>query len=723
MRNAKNIQYGRQDPSPFLTLPPPGTAEAATSFDYWWPYPPAVTSSSSAEQPDGTGSVDSELLSDQPTSNMSSSFTASGPTPLTPSSVISPAGNNTSTSSISFVTLTALPPVTTSFSPSHINHAVSTSHKPFNPLLLTPIFAVFGLIMGMACGWYGYEFWKRRKERQMSTLGGPRYNDIEYDKVAHAGPEDELKVVAAQNVSDEKCTDKQSQQMLENVSIVRITSPHRREGAEESGLLPMKAERPWTKLGLPALLRTPLLAGYLAGAPREHSDDHHSHTLVEKTLNSFNSTWQFLTTEPNAGTDNRNNSPTNARSPSAPTVFSSVATEDEDEDEDSYDDARRYTPRSDSIRHKSIRRRIAEKIQMQFSPRQGFVRYKARARQMNRGRTPELEEGAYIPTTEKRRTFIEGSSNVKRTKSQAYGSVSGHGRAKSNFTLTDQVLQTPSKVVNKCTSSRLPSVDDKYTPLPDRRVRKMQEVRKSRLRADLEAEPVLNSDADAYVLPASPPRISTPRLESELLFSPDTFTAPVSQYFSPTKLIKQSHIAPETTLDQRPDSPPVSPLESDSSIRRGPIGPRQPAKTKTRSTRGDYYRDSSEPLPSPYRTSRDKTLPPSPPRRSTRRFASNGPSSSRNTLRRQSSGNPMSPKQRYEARRTALDKVDAIVSRSWSTRKLNGGSPPSSPTMFGAQGSAGDSGLYGALDDIAEDAALGIEQRLDKSTGPARTLQ
>ena len=46
---------------------------------------------------------------------------------------------------------------------------------------------------------------------------------------------------------------------------------------------------------------------------------------------------------------------------------------------------------------------------------------------------------------------------------------------------------------------------------------------------------------------------------------------------------------------------------------------------------------------------------------------------------------PMSPKERYEARRSAHERVGAIVSRSYTTRNMQGKPTPSSPTMFGAQ--------------------------------------
>ena len=44
----------------------------------------------------------------------------------------------------------------------------------------------------------------------------------------------------------------------------------------------------------------------------------------------------------------------------------------------------------------------------------------------------------------------------------------------------------------------------------------------------------------------------------------------------------------------------------------------------------------------------------------------------------------MSPKQRFEARRMALDRVDVIVEHAWNSRHFHGTLPPTSPTMFGA---------------------------------------
>lgn len=56
------------------------------------------------------------------------------------------------------------------------------------------------------------------------------------------------------------------------------------------------------------------------------------------------------------------------------------------------------------------------------------------------------------------------------------------------------------------------------------------------------------------------------------------------------------------------------------------------------------------------------------------------------------------PAERYNARREALSRVEAIMSRSWSQRDVQGEGAPYSPTLFGAQAEGAEAG--------------GIEQRL-----------
>jgi hypothetical protein len=168
--------------------------------------------------------------------------------------------------------------------------------------------------------------------------------------------------------------------------------------------------------------------------------------------------------------------------------------------------------------------------------------------------------------------------------------------------------------------SRVPN--DKYTPLPVRR----SPSRNGR-------QPQHLPRIDSSVLPQSPPRITSPQLESHLFFhSPAVGVAPSVSFQQ-----RKNLIAGKTRIDSVVSAP-----LSDSSSRRHGV------------SRADVNKAlPSEPTSAPTRLSR-----------------------SRHRL--------STPKARPIARKDALHKVEQIVKNSWTQRDLTDTERVMSPTMFGA---------------------------------------
>ncbi len=200
---------------------------------------------------------------------------------------------------------------------------------------------------------------------------------------------------------------------------------------------------------------------------------------------------------------------------------------------------------------------------------------------------------------------------------------------------------------------------------------------------------------------------------------------------SQRKLVKSGRVYPESSPFGRMDSKHGE-IESTRIPRRAPSGPRQPTKLqspKTPKKRGSP-RSKADSSPSSLRAGsiKDKPLPSTPTReRSVRqpygpyntptRSRIRPPSAIRGTTPSGSGGlvhSPSSPKERFEARHSALDKVTAILSKSYSTLELKRIQRPASPTLFGAQ--ANETSSDCRLGTVSEETCLlpGIEQRLNE---------
>lgn len=239
-----------------------------------------------------------------------------------------------------------------------------------------------------------------------------------------------------------------------------------------------------------------------------------------------------------------------------------------------------------------------------------------------------------------------------------------------------------------------PTQDDKYTPMPSRKTRSSKarsfrndEETEEETNTLLASSPPVNPD----VLPASPPRLSSPQFDSDLMFSPSNTS--ILQTPPRTVLPTTRYFGNGSDSDELSVSP-----------RKGPSGPRQPRKLISKR--------------SPSRQNREKALPATPPHRRGVRSTSSSPvkqgmkggSSNRARSNTDPSGGT-SFKERYEARHSALSKVDSILSQSWSTRNLRGLPTPHSESMYGAQI---DSQMGTGLEKIKEEGGpmQSIEQAL-----------
>jgi len=290
------------------------------------------------------------------------------------------------------------------------------------------------------------------------------------------------------------------------------------------------------------------------------------------------------------------------------------------------------------------------------------------------------------------------------------------GRNSSGVAVPAQVLQTFTRTTSQPGSAVAGTVtgNDRYTALPARisRLSKSNTTTPTRDKG-LPADESISSclvNLNRRALPNSPPLVGSPKFESGLFFDGPETTAKIVPK-TPLKLVK--NVRPlSTSLSQELIS--GNNISPDAPLRSRPTGPRDVRKLQTKRV-AVLCADTSAKLPTPH--IHEKALPLTPPRRailsSSRASLVNNGDSSRNLKQsRLGSGSvpsrPGSPKDRFEARRSALDKVDVIVSECWNLRRLRGGTAPASPTMYGAQ--PGEMSMP-AIDERSP-VLCGIEERI-----------
>lgn len=247
--------------------------------------------------------------------------------------------------------------------------------------------------------------------------------------------------------------------------------------------------------------------------------------------------------------------------------------------------------------------------------------------------------------------------------------------------------------------NRLPT-EDKFTALPSRR--SIAEKRKSPSPSPVKsrfrpsgvvavsgsaARPTGAPRIDTSVLPSSPPLLVSSPLETALFFGPITSNIGAG---SPTKSPGRSRSRKKSTVTSKakkrneshvPDEPSLLPFPSN--------GTDSPYR----------HRLTKQSLPP-----RDMT-PVASPVTAAHLMSHSPPFNAKQTR---------SPDEQFAMQHGALDRVDAILARSWSERELRGEERPSSPTMFGALTVPEHSPL-GRNWDQEIHAMGGIEERLGKS--------
>ncbi|EJD01175.1 uncharacterized protein FOMMEDRAFT_135426 [Fomitiporia mediterranea MF3/22] len=684
----------RQMVAPQLTVPLPTMTTSSPSFDYWWPFPLAPTSAAdNTDTADVQSPTDTSLLtSGTPlASNFVASSVSASLLPGVSLDASSSYAGADSTSSL--ITITALPPLS---SPFHGHRASYSYHKPINSTLLAPLFGLLSAALGIACGWFAYGYWKRRRNARIEDrLAGPRYEGVKGEDEGEKTLND---TVTYANNDFSGTVAEGDMSMGPHLRGQDYDCSSKYEDTETRELL--MAPTTFKSTNLPgrfsAILRSPILSSFVTRSPKSIPE---SGANIKDRVTRQPANISILPSEKDTSYAG------GTQSPSARTAFSSVAKSGEDNEDDG--NIRRLASRLGPVQHKSIHRRLVEKLRMKFSTKRTPGREKSKTKGKARGKTPELEEGALLQG-ENDSVDISTSSVKGSLRQKPSGLATRHGRADSDFSIVSLGVQTPPKVYTlsdpgvsnvspgnilqgaRAYSTPLKSDTgsnaDKYTPVPNRRVRSTRKLvsprslrRRSSILDDSGGPSKYDGNSDRRVLPTSPPLLNLPNLESDLFFSPVREFArncpDMSQhgYFTPPRCGQDGEVG-------------------DSPVRRGPSGPRQPNKLISLQSPSNGM--ASRPAQPQFT---DKPVPALAIRRSTAFSPSCLPSRIRHGPRDavqdpdRTNSTPsgpsslMPPKERYETRCTAFDKVDAIVEQSWGARFLQGIPPPPSPTLFGAR--------------------------------------
>lgn len=177
----------------------PSQLPTATSYDYWWPYPPGgiATTPTSLSTPTSTLIASTMPLSTMDTDDMLPSEVLTAPlsSSLSSDSITSSADDSSTVSANSTNSSSVLSSSTsssTSSLPASSPAASSSQPKPSQlssktMMYLTPVFVIFGVVLGSICAWIGWGcFTRKPRVRDMSYLdpeAGPyrskRKNELE----------------------------------------------------------------------------------------------------------------------------------------------------------------------------------------------------------------------------------------------------------------------------------------------------------------------------------------------------------------------------------------------------------------------------------------------------------------------------------------------------------------------------------------------------------------
>ncbi|TFK86963.1 hypothetical protein K466DRAFT_586791 [Polyporus arcularius HHB13444] len=260
---------------------------------------------------------------------------------------------------------------------------------------------------------------------------------------------------------------------------------------------------------------------------------------------------------------------------------------------------------------------------------------------------------------------------------------------------------------------------DKFTPAPVRRSvdEKRSSPFASPVKAGIASPPLAQATpgltrVDSSILPMSPPLVTSPPLESQLFFGAS----------SPSLVLLRSTpaVSVKTVVHtlEKTDKDDVKQPRKLRTQRQPPLLP-YPSTASTSPYRG---RLKKSPTKNPQSSAQSQ------PTTERHDSAASNCSSDSAYSQATTAGNGRAGRgtaaERYLARKTALSKVDEILSRSWSERQLAGEGHPGSPSKFGAvlpvlpdvpgeeEYVDEEEGNKGDLEEAEPFLSMGIEQRL-----------
>ena len=645
----------------------------ATSSMNWWPYPSysawgqttyATGTTPIAVPTSATPlvSAPAEVITTAITSYSDDSITM--PTTLLSQSSPSSSSLMTSTSlSASLIRVPALPPASSQSSVARAReHMAQKGSTVFNIVYLAPLFAVLGAIAGGVLTWLLYRCLPTHREHQAELVPGPVYNPPTVFR-------------------------RQLQAELVPGPVYNPPTAFRRQ-LRPASLVPPEVDRP---------VSTPSTEGLVAEQSVEGSK---KGSWLGRAFSSRTQTSAVPSKTPGGGEDDPfldHSTPTNARSASSqrPTRTSDGSRSRQGTSPDLYgalsdvDDSTPY----ETLRHKSIRRGILERLRSS-TLRRSKGSYKLTRTNDNTDAGSESDTATPVQRPRGHRrtgTDTSGASSSDQDRegtSSRPGTISQNGSrlaSPSGFRIVvedpesgalfdaDEVYSPEASPTPRPTVKRQKS--DRFTPVPVRR--STEEKRHSPFvspsKAGVSSPPIAQgangmSRIDSSILPVSPPMVTSPPLESQLFFGAT----------SPSLVLLRS--APAVSVKTV-----VNAMEkgaSDDGKNRNKLRTqREPPLLPFPSTAST----------SPYRGRLKKSTTRAPQPRPAAERADSGTSScssdsaySQATTATSGKAGRGTAAERYIARKTALSKVDEILSRSWSERQLAGETRSGSPNKFGA---------------------------------------